>query len=381
MASQLQGHRAKTLGTVFDPRSNALNVWRLIFASMVIMQHSWPLTGRRMSGPFTQLLTEVWVDGFFVISGYLITSSWMRRPKLREYLAARLLRIFPGLWVCVLVVAFVIAPIGVLVQHGEPLAFSSQLTWALNNGLLNVFRGDIDGTPMGVPWPGVWDGPLWTLIFELICYAAVAVLGVAGLMRKRWTIPVAFALSLIGAAAVGYPVLAVETIPQMVTRFALTFSAGALLYQFRDRLPANWSLVALSVVLVVAGGLLPNYRVFAALPLAYAVVVSGALMKRIRPQLRNDISYGIYIYGWPVQQLLAMMGLTWLPPGVFFILATAVTIPLAAASWFLVEKHAMKLKRRVQTEDPSQPGTSMRWVPSTASSRIASSAGEPGSGV
>ncbi|QZH57944.1 acyltransferase [Mycolicibacterium farcinogenes] len=381
MASQLERQRAKVLGTVFDPHANALNVWRLIFASMVIMQHSWPLTGRRMSGPFTQLLTEVWVDGFFVISGYLITSSWMRRPKLREYLAARLLRIFPGLWVCVFVVAFVIAPIGVLVQHGEPLAFSSQLSWALNNGLLNVFHGDIDGTPLGVPWPGVWDGPLWTLIFELICYAAVAVLGVAGLMSKRWTIPTAFVISLIGAAAVGYPVLAVETIPQMVTRFALTFSAGALLYQFRDRLPANWPLVALCVLLVVAAGLLPNYRVFAALPLAYAVVVSGALLKRFRPQLRNDISYGIYIYGWPVQQLLAMIGLAWLPPGVFFVVATAVTIPLAAASWFLVEKHAMKLKRRVQTEEQARPGTSMRWVPSTANSRIASSAGEPGSGV
>ncbi len=97
--------------------------------------------------------------------------------------------------------------------------------------------------------------------------------------------------------------------------------------------------------------------------------------------MRNDISYGIYIYGWPVQQLLAMMGLTWLPPGVFFVVATAVTMPMAAASWFLVEKHAMKLKRRVQTEEPTQPDTSMRWVPSTASSRIASSAGEPGSGV
>ncbi len=209
---------------------------------------------------------------------------------------------------------------------------------------------------MGVPWPGVWDGPLWTLIFELICYAAVAVLGVAGLMSKRWTIPTAFVVSLIGAAAVGYPVLEVETIPQMVTRFALTFSAGALLYQFRDRLPANWSLVTLSVFLVLAGGLLPNYRVFAALPLAYAVIVSGALLKRFRPQLRNDISYGIYIYGWPVQQLLAMMGLAWLPPGVFFVVATAVTIPLAAASWFLVEKHAMKLKRRVQTERAGSAG-------------------------
>ncbi|MDH6196940.1 peptidoglycan/LPS O-acetylase OafA/YrhL [Mycobacterium frederiksbergense] len=351
MASRLERQQTNALGRVFDPRFNALNAWRLIFASMVIMQHSWPLTGRRMTGPFTQLLTEVWVDGFFVISGFLITSSWMRRPKLREYLAARLLRIVPGLWVCVLVVAFVIAPIGVLVQHGEPLKFSSQLAWALNNGLLNVFHGDIDGTPMEVPWPGVWDGPLWTLIFELICYIAVAVLGVAGLMSKRWTIPTVFVLSLIGAAAVGYPVLAVETIPQMVTRFALVFSAGALVYQFRDRLPANWSLVALCVVLVVAAGLLPNYRVYAALPLAYAVIVSGALLKRLRPQLRNDISYGIYIYGWPVQQLLAMMGLAWLPPGVFFVVATAVTIPLAAASWFLIEKRALKLKRYVQHRD------------------------------
>lgn len=345
------------LSQAFDPRNNALNAWRLAFAAMVIMQHSWPLTGRHLVGPFAQLFSQVWVDGFFVISGYLITASWMRQPRLREYLAARLLRIFPGLWTCVLVVAFVIAPIGVLLQQGEPLRFSSQVSWVVNNGLLNVFHGAIDGTPRGVPWPGVWDGPLWTLIFELICYIAVAVLGVVGLMGKRWTIPVVFGLSTLGAAMLGYPVNAFETIPQMVTRFALVFSAGAMIYQFRDKVPAGWSLVALCAGIVVVAGLLPNYRVYAAIPLAYAVIVSGALLKR--PRLRNDISYGIYIYGWPVQQLLAVAGLTWLPPGIFFVLATVATIPLAMASWFIVEKRAMKLKRRVQRHNSPSVSSSV----------------------
>jgi peptidoglycan/LPS O-acetylase OafA/YrhL len=345
-----KGEPTMRLEQTFDPRNNALNAWRLIFAAMVIMEHSWPLTtGHTIAGPFSQLLTQIWVDGFFVISGFLITSSWIRQPRLRDYLAARLLRIFPGLWVCMLVVAFVIAPLSVLLQHGAPLHVSSQVSWAINNGLLNVFHGGIDGTPKGVPWPAVWNGSLWTLIFELLCYITVAVLGVAGLMGKRWTIPTVFALSLVGAALSGYPVQGIETIPQMVTRFALVFSAGAMVYQYRDRIPARWSIVAVCVVLVVVAGMLPNYRVYAALPLAYAVIVSGALLKR--PRLRNDISYGIYIYGWPVQQLLAVAGLFWLPPGVFFALATVVTIPLAAASWFLVEKRAMKLKRLVQRRD------------------------------
>jgi peptidoglycan/LPS O-acetylase OafA/YrhL len=343
------------LGQVFDPRQNALNAWRLALAAGVILQHSWPLTGRELSTPFTGLLTQVWVDGFFVVSGFLITGSWMNNPRLREYAVARALRIFPGLWVCLLVVAFVLAPIAVSLSEGS-LRLSSQIAYVLNNAVLNIFYTGIDGTPKGVPWPGVWDGPLWTLIFELLCYIGVAVLGVAGLLRRRWTIPIVFVLAAAGSAVVGYPVMAVETIPQMVLRFVLVFSAGALVYQLRDRIPARWWLVAVCAGLVVALGLLPNYRVFAALPLAYAVIVSGALLKR--PQLRHDLSYGMYIYAWPVEQTLAAAGLVWLDPRLFFVVATVCTVPLAAASWFVVERQAMKLKRRVRKKEfaESAPG-------------------------
>lgn len=337
-------HVKGALGDVFDPRQNALNAWRLVLAAGVILQHSWPITGRDLHTPFVQLLTHVFVDGFFVLSGFLIVRSWFNSPRLREYAVGRLLRIFPGLWVCLVVIAFVLAPIGVALSGGS-LRLSSQIAYVLNNAVLNIFYTGIDGTPKGVPTPGVWDGSLWTLIFEMLCYIGVAVLGVAGLLRRRWTIPIVFVGSVAASAVVGHPVVTADPI-QMVLRFVVVFSAGALVYQFRDRIPARWWLVAVCAGLVVVLGLLPNYRVFAALPLAYAVIVSGALMKR--PRLRNDLSYGMYIYACPVQQLLAAAGLIWLDPRLFFVVATICTVPLAAGSWFLVERRAMEWKRRVR---------------------------------
>jgi peptidoglycan/LPS O-acetylase OafA/YrhL len=172
------------------------------------------------------------------------------------------------------------------------------------------------------------------------------VLGVVGLLKRRWTIPVLFVLAVAWSAWVSYPTLAMQTIPQMLARFAVVFLAGALLYQYRDRIPARWSIVALSVAVVIASGLLQNYRVIAAVPLAYAIIVSGALIRHRRLNLRNDLSYGVYIYAFPVQQLLAICGLVWLNPALFFALATICTLPLAALSWFAVEKRVMSLKGR-----------------------------------
>lgn len=337
------------LAQVFDTRNNALNAWRLVLASGVILQHSWPLTGRKVHPPYDQLFTQVWVDGFFAISGFLIAASWVRNPRLREYFVARVLRILPGLWVCVAVVAFVIAPIGVAIQGGSAvrlLLSPAPITYVLNNAVLNVYHAGIDGTPKNVPFPGVWDGVLWTLIFESLCYVAIAVAGVAGLLKRRWPAVVVFTLLLVITALVSYPV-EVQTIIQMIGRFALVFAAGTLLHQFQDKIPARWSLVAISAVIVVVAGLLvPNYRILAALPLAYAVVVSGALIHHKRLRLRTDLSYGVYIYAWPMQQLLVICGLAFLQPPAFAVVAAVATLPLAALSWFLVEKRALSLKSR-----------------------------------
>jgi peptidoglycan/LPS O-acetylase OafA/YrhL len=150
------------------------------------------------------------------------------------------------------------------------------------------------------------------------------------------------------------------TIAQLVARTAIMYTAGVLLYHFRDVIPARWSLVALSGVIVVAAAcLLPDYRVVAAIPLAYVIIVSGALIHNKRLRLRNDVSYGTYIYAFPIQQLLVICGLLTLNPLVFFVVATIATLPLAALSWFLVEKRALSLKSRFKRKwsAPALPET------------------------
>lgn len=339
---------------VFDPRCNALNLFRLGLAAEVMLFHSWPITGHMPPHAALQLMFAVGVDGFFAISGFLISASWLRDPRLRDYLAARALRILPGLYVCLIVTAFVFAPLSVAVQGGSAaklLQSSAPYEYVLKNAtLISVLQFDVDGTPRNIPSPGAWNASLWSLIWEVLCYIAIAVIGIVGLANRRWMSPAILVLAVTAAALL--PPLTFPgawTIPQLAARSAIMFASGAIMYQWRDVIPARWSLVALSVVIVVAASvLLPDYRVVASLPLAYAVITAGSLLRKKRLTLRTDISYGVYIYAFPTQQLLAVFGLSFLNPMLFFVVAFLATLPLAAMSWFWVEKPAMALKSRLK---------------------------------
>lgn len=340
----------RTLGQVFDPRSNALNAWRLGLALAVIVWHSSVLTGRALP-PFAvhQFATQDFVDGFFAISGFLIPASWLSHPRLRNYTLARALRILPGMWVCLIVTAFVIAPIGVALQGGSAtnlLMSGGPLRFVVRNSAVAYVQSDIAGTPQAVPTPGMWNGSLWTLQYEVLLYIVVAVLGVIGLLGRRWLFPAAFALALTCSVLISCP-LDGGTVAQRAARLAVMFAAGALMHRFRDVIPARWPLVAVSAAIVLVANFLPDYRVIGAIPLAYAVIVSGALIKHKRLNLRTDLSYGTYVYACPVQQVLVICGLGSLNVPLFAVVSATATLPFAAASWFLIEKPAMKLKARI----------------------------------
>lgn len=259
------------LGQVFDPRNNALNAWRLMLATGVIVYHSFQLTGRHLSSwPVQQLLGDIWVDGFFAISGFLITSSWLNKPQLRTYCAARALRILPGLWVCLAVTAFVIAPTAVAIQGGSAaklLLSSAPFEYVLKNSAVLTLQLDIAGTPSGIPFSGNWNGSLWTLIWEVLCYIAVAGFGAVGLLKRRWFIPMSLALTLTWSALLPSERVylnKLETNQQIsptdfafivqivAARLFTVFLVGALLYQLRNVIPARWSLVAGSLIIVLA---------------------------------------------------------------------------------------------------------------------------------
>jgi peptidoglycan/LPS O-acetylase OafA/YrhL len=218
-----------------------------------------------------------------------------------------------------------------------------------HNWLLQVGDYDIRGTLPAAPEKDIWNGSLWTLRWEFLCYLGVLALGIAHLLRRN-VVMVLWALcwlASLAAAAGSLHSYWFET----GGRFGLMFLSGALLRLYGGRMPVGRWWLSAAAALVLVGSFLGDYRLVAALPLAYLLVGASTYVRAPRLQLRNDISYGVYIYGWPAQQLLLVAGAAtlWLP--VYTTLAVLVAGLLAAASWFVVERNALRLKRRQHSPD------------------------------
>jgi peptidoglycan/LPS O-acetylase OafA/YrhL len=347
-----------TIAERFDPRANSLNAVRLALALLVIAWHAFPLSGHEIAWePLRQFLGETAVDGFFAISGFLIVGSWTRNPQWGRFLLARALRIFPAFWICLIVTAFAIAPLATMAVTGATYAGAlspDNVGYVIKNAALRIFQPRIDGTPVGVPFTESWNGSLWTLWWEFLCYLGVLVLGVLGLLRRRWLIPALFAAATLSLIPTAYgPIdnfLAVSA-----ARFGVMFLAGAILQVYAHRVPLTWPIVAVAGAIAAGTMLLPDYRLLGALPLGYAVFGLGALLKSPRLRFEQDLSYGTYIYGFPVQQLLASLRVYEWGVIAYILLSMIITLVLAAASWFFIERNALKLKpwrrndRTVQT--------------------------------
>jgi len=361
-------HGRHTIGETFRDRANSLNLLRLVLAFLVVASHTIVLGGygsEVILGKTTVGIVAVY--GFFGISGYLIASSAIRH-SLGRYLWQRVLRIFPGFWVCLIVTAFLFGLVAW--YHGTPRcgfscylhARNGPLAYIARNSWLKLNQHPIAGTPRGVPVPGTWDGSLWSLFYEFLCYLVLAALAVTRLLRRRLLIAAL-------AAGVWIAEVVVTSVPSLNARFNLfthydamlmlqllpIFLTGSLLYLYRDRIYDNGWLVLGCVVLIVASlgiplgngvpGLTLTSTNLVAPFLAYVMIWLGIHLPWHWIGSSNDYSYGVYIYAFPVSQLLAIWGLyRW--GYVPFLVATAVgTLPFAAASWWLVERRALRLKR------------------------------------
>lgn len=341
--------QSRSFADVFQPRANSLNFLRFVMASGVIVFHSFALSGNEIGvWPVYQLLGYVWVDGFFAISGYLILRSWLSKPDWRAFLSARALRIYPAFWVCLLVTAFVIAPIGTMLRSGAAYGevfTGANLRYIWANASLVITQYDIAGTPLDVPYPGNWNGSLWTLAWEFLCYLGVLALGLFGLLRHRWTVPAAFGAALVVEVLVSTGVVE-NALIALASRFGVMFTAGMMIKRYERVIPVRPTYVFVAAALLAVTMLLPAYRPVGALLLAYVLMSTGALVQHPRLRLKNDISYGTYVYAFPLQQLLASAGVAESGPLVFLLLSLSMVWPVAALSWFAVEKPTLGLKRR-----------------------------------
>ena len=331
-----------TLGDALRGRGNALHFARLVLACGVVVSHSWPLGG---FGPNPEVAGEtlghVCVAGFFAISGYLIPISRQGLPA-GTYALRRALRILPGLWVCLAVVAFAFAPTAAGIAHVDYDVTAASLFVLVNASALVAVPST--GLELGaVPFPDTWMGQLWSLHFEVYCYLVVGLVVARSqpLTRLR---SVAGALTLFGVGTlVGAP---------YAWAFAY-FGAGWLLATLRDRVSVSGWLVVAScawVAVVVSTGTALR---FAAMPLAFLLLAFGATAP-IRWGTTRDLSYGTFIYAFPVQQLLALTGVQRAGPAAFLTASLVASLALAWVSWEVVEGPAQRLARRLRPRGPAR---------------------------
>ncbi len=332
-------------------RGNNFTALRLGLALAVIVSHAFSVTtGSLANEPLMRstgfTLGEHAVNGFFAVSGFLVTMSFDRRGW-RDYLFARCLRIAPALVVATLTTALLLGPALTRLPLDEYLGHPG--LWRFVSATLTSFKSAI-GLP-GVfadnPFPYAM-GTVWTLKYEILCYFGVFLFGAAGLLRR----PVAAAaltstlfLSIVATEAF-HP--AASKAVQTSLRLAFLFAAGGTLYLWRDKVPLNgWAVLALLMATWLAQET-PFYE-----GLLFALEAYGVLWLALAPRLtrpgfepRADLSYGAYLYGWPVQQALvqifpAATALQLLAPSI------ALSLMVAAVSWYLVEKPALALKNRL----------------------------------
>jgi peptidoglycan/LPS O-acetylase OafA/YrhL len=185
---------------------------------------------------------------------------------------------------------------------------------------------------------------LW---FEFRCYLLVGALFLLPVVRRRPALLLA-AVFAVCTLDVYFDLLGLAWVGPFAT-YVPFFFAGALVWALRDRLPTSRSLTAASAGAVLLAGVTGHALLLAPLPLAYGVIHLGYQLPRWarRVGARNDYSYGVYVYAFPVAQMLVAVGVAGAGPWVLALVTLACTMPLAAGSWWLVERRALRAGRRV----------------------------------
>lgn len=343
----------RSVADLLPTHANSFNVVRLVAALAVIVSHAYPIAlGRGAIEPlaaFTPFtLGQHAVNAFFVVSGLLLANSLDRDGDLLRFLAARALRIVPGLFVYGLLFALVVAPL----LTPLPLAGYFADTHALTYPFAVLAQFDRAVPPHGmfadIPYPGAVNAPLWTIPYELGAYVVLATLfGVRALRTARGA-AVFVALAVIGVLTIDRIVPADSwghyTLHQLA-RYALCFVLGVAAFHFRGIIRTGpVLLIPTFLALLLARGTLLSPVLYigftAQVVLTVAAIDFGKLSRWAR---RNDVSYGIYIYGWPTEQVVVSM----IPGiGVFalIVVAGSIAMVLGLLSWRVVERPALTLK-------------------------------------
>ena len=337
---------------------NNFDFLRFVLASLVVLSHAFPLaTGTEQGEPLARLtrgqLTfgALAVDGFFVISGFLVLQSWRRDPRVVPFARKRVLRIYPGFLVAAVLGAFVIAP-----------AYRSLPHPPIDAGFVGRFLFDAARLQADIPWPsfdanpaaGTVNGSLWSIPYEAWCYVLVLVAGLLALDGRRGLVAGVFALSLVVGFVFEWRQLTpggrilgqIFGYPPLWARLLPFFLVGMAFHAWQDRIRLTAGGAAIALLALAIAARVPHGMTIA-LPTAGAYLLFWFAFRPI-PRLsrfaaHGDFSYGIYLFSFPILQIVVHHAGASLQPLMLFAIGWPLSLMAAGLSWHLVEKHCIRM--------------------------------------
>ena len=339
------------------PRQNNFDALRLVAAISVIFSHSFLIAEGTQNREWLILLTGnqcilglTGVFVFFAISGFLVTQSFEQTGNPLHFLAKRALRIFPGLFAATLVSAFVLGPLVTNLPLLSYLSRPEPYAYVLGNTLLDQTVHELPGVqfvdnPVGIEI----NGSLWTLRYEFLMYLMVLGLGALRLLTVR----TALLLLAFGIACLHLGML--DELEKWGWFFQLLsgwgwlvgfFAAGIALYKLRDTRIFDGRIALLALAgLVLSVPLRQFITLFPVFGCYLALWVALNPRLPVIPAARfGDLSYGLYIYGWPTEEAVMWLSGGRAPWWQLFLVALPMAAVIAFFSWHLVERPMLRLK-------------------------------------
>lgn len=334
---------SRKLSDILPNSNNNTDLIRLILACMVIYGHAYTISPEIGQTDFLKRnigvnSSSVAVFIFFFLSGLLVSNSLLRRGSIQTYALSRIFRIWPALIFLVFITTFVIGPVLTTVTLTE--YFTAKHIDAISYFVRNILLKSqyyLPGVFKEVPYKGVVNGSLWTLIWEVKAYILLLFVFVAGMLEKR------LMLLALGLVVLNFLLDQPLIFESKGSLFYLSFSflTGVVFTLWKDEIEISLKTLVLLAVIAYYSDFLIQ-QVFMYLAVFYGVLYVSSLSWFLKLKPDIDISYGVYLWGFPIAQVLILCFPN--SPIIFHqFFSILISIVIGSISFILIEKPFIRL--------------------------------------